>query len=180
MPVFMSKRRKDRMTLTALLAVVSIQASTPASLAQAIPMGEPPQVVMLARPCASGCLNPVEAVTRASQLGDRGGLAGQFQLTVRGVGAQNGFVYLNSEADYRDRNCLTVAMPAAIAVTAFGTADPEQIKQRLLAQRIVVTGVARRVRIDFLLEGQPTGKYYYQVHVRVGQAQQLLVLPDAL
>ena len=179
MPVFMNRPRKAPLALVALLAIASISASTQASLAQAIPMGEPPQVVMLARPCASGCLSPVEAVTRASQLGDRGGLAGQFKLVVRGVGAQDGFVYLNSEADYRDRNCLTIAMPAAIALTAFGTADPEQIKQRLLDRQIVATGVARRVRIDFLVEGQPSGKYYYQVHVRIGQAQQLLVLPGA-
>jgi hypothetical protein len=175
----MSKPRRTTIALATLLAVVSIPGSTPASFAQAIPMGEPPQVVMLARPCASGCLNPVEAVTLASQLGDRGGLAGQFQLTVRGVGAQNGFVYLNSEADYRDRNCLTLAMPAGIALAAFGTADPEQIKAQLLDRQIVATGVARRVRIDFLVEGQPTGKYYYQVHVRIGQRQQLLVLPSA-
>lgn len=175
----MSKPRTARLTLSALLAAAAVPVLAQATPPWAIPMGEPPQVVMLARPCASGCLNPVEAVTLASQLGDRGGLAGQFQLTVRGVGAQNGFVYLNSEADYRDRNCLTIAMPEAVAVTAFGTADPEQIKQWLLNQRIVVTGVARRVRIDFLVEGRPTGKYYYQVHVRVGQRQQLLVLPDA-
>jgi hypothetical protein len=37
-----------------------------------------------------------------------------------------------------------------------------------------VFGAAQRVRIDFLdPRGRPTGKYYYQTHVRVNDPRQL-------
>ena len=46
----------------------------------------------------------------------------------------------------------------------------------LKGKRILVSGTARTVRIDFLTDNRPTGKYYYQTHVRVDHASQIKVL----
>jgi len=40
---------------------------------------------------------------------------------------------------------------------------------------IATSGTARRERIDFTANGAPTGKYYYQTHVRVSDAAQIVV-----
>lgn len=117
-----------------------------------------------------GWIEPVDAVRAANE--DPGnGVRGEFIVTVRATGAELGRVFLNSEADYRDQRNLTVNLSAVIV--------PE-LEQRLgvpLAdlrnRRLVVRGIARRVRIDFISEGRPSGKYYYQTHVRVDDARQI-------
>ena len=43
----------------------------------------------------------------------------------------------------------------------------------LQGRTIRVDGEARRVRIDFLAGGRPTGKYYYQTHVVIERGEQL-------
>lgn len=128
-------------------------------------------------PCANGCLTPVEAVTYASQLGTRAGVSGRFELTVRAVGERDGMIYLNSETDYRDRNCLTIAVAKQLARRVFGSDALDPIRQRLIGRKIVVAGVARQVRIDFTVDGQPTGKYYFQVHARAMSSRQFLAVP---
>jgi len=125
--------------------------------------------------CETGCMSAVEAVTYASYLGDKGGVAGMFDMPVVEVGQQDGLFYLNSEKDYRDRNCLTVAMTPDAMQALAGTTDLVQIRQRLNGHRVTVRGVARQVRIDFTSNGRPSGKYYYQVHVRIGEAGQVRV-----
>lgn len=127
--------------------------------------------------CANGCLNPIEAVTFASYLGNRAGVAGEFSMTVKNVGFRDDRFYLNSEQDYRDRNCLTVVIPQEVMRQIARTTDPDAIRNRFQAKQIVVKGIARQVRIDFTAGGKPTGKYYFQVHIQIGQKYQVAFLP---
>lgn len=117
--------------------------------------------------CAERCIEPVEAVTLAAQVGNGAGIASDFGMTVKAVGFERGRFYLNSELDYRDRNCLTVVVPAAVMARLAGSADLETVKGLYVGNKIAARGVARQVRIDFTADGQPTGKYYYQIHLLV-------------
>ena len=144
-------------------------------------MPKPPTMVVrsMAEPCANGCINPIEAVTFASYLGQKAGVAGDFEMTVRAVGSDKGRLFLNSETDYRDRNCLTVAIADVMIGHLFQTTDLATIQRRLIGKRIVVSGIARQVRVDLMHDGQATGKYYYQVHLKVDAARQMRVFPRA-
>ncbi len=126
--------------------------------------------------CSERCINPIEAVTVASQLGNGAGLASDFGMTVKEIGFERGRFYLNSEADYRDRNCLTVVVPAAVMAKLAGSQDLEAVRKFYIGNRILVRGIARQVRIDFTADNQPTGKYYYQVHLLVAE-ERFLVRP---
>ena len=118
-------------------------------------------------------LQPAQAIQLAADAAPRG-VRGTFVLQVRGTGTDDGRVYLNSETDYRDQRNLTIAItPAAAgALTARLGAPPAAA---LAGQRIVVDGVATRVRIDFTVDGHPSGKYYYQTQVQVTDAAQIRV-----
>ena len=136
----------------------------------------PPTIAVRPRPiqCSDDCISPVEAVTYASYLAPKAGIAGTFRMEVKAVGEQKGVYYLNSEVDYRDRNCLTIAMPAAVMTELVGRDGLASAEERFKGRTILVRGVAQRVRIAFFGEdGKPTDKYYYQVQVRIGQAEQL-------
>lgn len=138
----------------------------------------PPPVAVRPRPiqCSDDCISPVEAVTYASYLAPKAGIAGTFRMEVKAVGEQKGVYYLNSEVDYRDRNCLTIAMPAAVMAELVGRDGLAAAEERLKGRTIMVRGVAQRVKIAFFGEdGKPTDKYYYQVQVRIGQAEQLRI-----
>ena len=125
--------------------------------------------------CQRGCLNPVEAISYANYLAPRAAVAAEFELTVKAVGNSRGRYFLNSETDYRDRNCLTVALSPEAARALAGSADVAALEKLLKGKRIAVEGLARRVRIDFTDDaGKPTGKYYYQVHVVVMDARQIV------
>jgi hypothetical protein len=102
------------------------------------------------------------------------GVDGVFEMEVRGSGRDAFRTFLNSEADYRDQRCLTIALSpaAAAALRERLGGDPGEV---LRGRRIVVTGTARRERVDFTANGAPTGKYYYQTHVRVSDAAQIVV-----
>lgn len=126
-----------------------------------------------ARRCGDDCLSPVEAVTYASYLAPRAALASNFKLQVKAVGNADRSWFLNSEADYRDRNCLTIRMSPAVAETVRRIYDNRSLEDIFKGRTIQVRGIARRVRIDFLGDGQPTGKYYYQTHVNVDNVRQL-------
>ncbi len=147
-------------------------------------MKMPGMALLLVSLLASGCattsmapgngrqwIEPVQAVQRAADAAPDG-VHGVFVLQVRGTGVQNGFVYLNSEADYRDQRNLTIAIaPAAARQLAdqFG-GDPLAV---LMGKHILVNGTAVRTRIDFLANGRVTGKYYYQTHVRAADLRQI-------
>lgn len=130
--------------------------------------------VLKREPCARGCLSAVEAVTYANYLAPRAAVAAEFEVEIKGVGSQNGRFFLNSEVDYRDRNCLTLVLTPAVAKMLAGSADVTALEKRFKGKRIAVEGLARRVRIDFTENGKPTGKYYYQVHVTVMNPRQII------
>ncbi len=127
------------------------------------------------KPCQRGCLNPVEAISYANYLAPRAAVAAEFELTVKAVGTSRGRFFLNSETDYRDRNCLTVVLSPEAAKTLAGSADVAALEHRFKGKRIAVEGIARRVRIDLTDDtGKPTDKYYFQVHVVVMSARQIV------
>lgn len=134
--------------------------------------------ILLMAGCMSGppadqarWLQPPQAIQLAADAAPRS-VAGMFSMRVSTIGESGGAVYLNSETDYRDQRNLTVALSPGAA---------RQLEQRLGAplaraldrQRILVRGSARRVRIDFMAGDEPSGKYYYQTHVRVSDAAQI-------
>ena len=136
----------------------------------------PPPVTTAPRPiaCSDDCISPVEAVTYASYLAPKAGIAGTFRMEVKAVGEQKGIYYLNSEPDYRDRNCLTIAIPAAVMAELAEGEGLAAAEKRFKGRTIMVRGVAQRVKIAFFDDsGKPTDKYYYQVQIRIGQAAQL-------
>jgi hypothetical protein len=126
---------------------------------------------------SAGVLEASEAVIAVKDA-PSAGVRGQFVLTVKAIGSTDESTFFNSELDYRDQTNLTVAMSKQMA---------QEVEKRLNVplmefknRRIVVSGVAKRVQIIFLKNGQPTGKYYYQTHVTVDQPTQLeFVTPAA-
>ena len=147
---------------TVLLAAAPVEATKPAVMPITPPI------------CAERCINPIEAVTLTAQIGNGAGVMGDFAMTVKAVGFDRGRFYLNSEPDYRDRNCLTVVVPAAVMTKLAGSADLEAVKKLYVGNKINTRGVARQVRVDFIVENQPTGKYYYQSHLFVANEQNLV------
>ncbi|GAB3088923.1 tetratricopeptide repeat protein [Lysobacter terrae] len=127
---------------------------------------------------------PKLAVLLAADAEDEGA-AGVFGIDVVATGRDRGGVYLNSEADYRDQRNLTIAFtPKAAAV--YRKLHGEDPDAALKGKKITVVGAARRVRIDFLHGGMPTGKFYYQTHVIVTDPKQVAIYdpnaeaPDSL
>jgi hypothetical protein len=100
------------------------------------------------------------------------GVRGVFALQVQGTGTQDGFAYLNSEIDYRDQRSLTIAITSSAAQQLEAKLGAPAIVA-LKGKRILVKGTATRTRIDFTTGGKPTGKYYYQTHVRVADPEQI-------
>ncbi|WP_312238054.1 hypothetical protein [Stenotrophomonas sp.] len=109
---------------------------------------------------------------RAANVEPAHAIAGTFVMTVQALGQDNGRIFLNSERDYRNQNCLTVVLAPAIA---------EQVAQQLgvevpalLHRRLSVRGEARRVRIQFRDgQGRESSKYYYQTHLQVEDPGQI-------
>lgn len=100
---------------------------------------------------------------------------GIFEVTVKGTGTQDGIVYLNSEEDYRDQRNLTVAINSeAYKQLAMQLGADPQVA--LKGKRLLVNGNARRVTVNFMLEGKPSGKYYFQTHVNVTNSSQIQVV----
>ncbi|MEZ5816386.1 MAG: toll/interleukin-1 receptor domain-containing protein [Hyphomicrobiaceae bacterium] len=109
-------------------------------------------------------LEAVAAVAAAAA--SETGVSGPFRMVVRSTGEEPDTLWLCSEADYRDPRCLSVAIRGAarqalVAKHGRGFGDAYQ------GRTIVVDGVARKQRIDFISGGKPTGHYYFQTHVDV-------------
>ena len=117
-------------------------------------------------------LSPEQAVMNAATSAE--GVSGTFEMVVRTTGRQGGFLYLNSELDYRDQRNLTIEVSAAVE-QALETRFQAPVEMSLRGKVVAVRGTARKVRIDFTQDGRPTGKYYYQTHVRLGSARSLTV-----
>lgn len=100
---------------------------------------------------------------------------GVFEMQVKATGTQNGYVYLNSELDYRDQRNLTIAMTPD-AVKRFTSETGTSPLEAFQGKHIVVKGAASRVKIAFLVDGRQTSKYYYQTHVAVLGGDQISVV----
>lgn len=105
------------------------------------------------------------------------GVPGQYSFQIVATGSQGKYVYLNTEKDYRDQRAITVTLhPKVIAQLSARYGMPPQ--EYFINKAIVVNGIAQRVKIAFLSDGKPTGKYYYQTHVRVMDISQLKVMGE--
>jgi hypothetical protein len=106
-------------------------------------------------------------------------LPGIFAMQVVATGTEAGKVFLNSEDDYRSLTNLTIAFTPS-AATAFAHQHGGRPDEVLDGKIITVVGYAERKRIDFRVRGEPTGKFYYQVHVNVADPEQVAIFdPDA-
>ncbi len=127
--------------------------------------------------CGDGCLSPVEAIAYADDAGTKAGISGKFLMIVQAVGETNDTVFLNSEEDYRDRNCLTIAVRKSVMDRIVKSGGFASAESAFRGKQIVISGTARKVRIDFLgNDRKRTGKYYYQIHVPVRDAKQIDVV----
>jgi hypothetical protein len=118
-------------------------------------------------------ITPIQAIYLASKFAPEG-VEGTFVFDVKSTGRGHTNIYLCSELDYRDQVNLSIAItPSAAAdLKAKYGSDPEVF---FLGKRIAVTGMVKRVQIDFFDDnGQNTGKYYYQTHVDVTSADQII------
>jgi hypothetical protein len=117
-------------------------------------------------------LTPQQAVMGAAA--SRTGIQGLFVLTVRASGRQ-GLLYLNSERDYRDPRNLSIDIVPEVE-RQLGKRLNGPVEQMLRGRRIVVRGTARKTRINFISNGRPSGKYYYQTHLQLNDARNLTLL----
>lgn len=103
----------------------------------------------------------------------RNGAPGDFVLTVKATGEQDRTTYLNSEPDYRDPKCLTVAIANSLAPDIerkLGIATLDELKER----SIIVHGTAKQVKVHLMnRNGRDTKAYYYQTHVQVRSPKQI-------
>lgn len=105
------------------------------------------------------------------------GVVGEYQLSIQAAGTDGRAVYLNTELDYRDQRNITIAMSPAVAAALAG-ADAASAQQYFVGKKLLVKGQARRMKIDFMSQGKPTGLYYYQTHIRVKNPEQIKLLSD--
>lgn len=156
--------------MTAVMAALTVASvATTASGAQDGPAVNRPEYI---DPRVYSATEAVRGVAEGAALA----LPGQFAFVVKGGGRDAYRVFLNSEIDYRDPETLTVAVtgPALAVLTEQFEGQPEQ---RLIGRTIVVSGVARRTRIDLMEGGRTTGRFYFQTHIAVDQAEQIHVMP---
>jgi len=122
-------------------------------------------------PC---CISPEEAVMRAASTAPAAFLA-KTAFTVRAQGQDHGLVFLNSELDYRDpRNISLVLSPRVQAQLRYR--DGDDFARRLVGRNIMAIAAFKRVRIDFTVDGRPSGKYYYQTHARIRDIDDLRIV----
>ena len=116
-------------------------------------------------------IQPIQAIELAAAAAPDG-VPGVFQFQVQGTGTKDNFSYLNSEIDYRDQRCLTIEItPRAARELEIKFGAPPIVAFK--GKKILVRGVATRVKIVFISDGKPTDKYYYQTHVKVNDPEQI-------
>ncbi len=148
-------------------------------------MFSPRQFAALFASCAAllfvcGCttssvLAPDKAIARAAA--EPTGIETVIRLTVKntnpGVGAEKGGFYLNSETDYRDPRSLNIIVSPA-AAAEFAAAGVIDHRTAFLDREILVNGIVRRTRIDFVDElGRPIGRHYFQTQLAVSSSRQI-------
>jgi hypothetical protein len=118
-------------------------------------------------------ISPVQAVVGAAE--HPNGIPGDFKFVVQGTGERDGWLYLNSESDYRDQRCLTVAVSTRAARQLEQRVGPN-VSNALFGKTIVVHGSAKRVRVVFVVGDRVSDKYYYQTQVEVMDAANIRIL----
>ena len=119
-------------------------------------------------------ISPAQAIMAAAEIAPQG-ISGVFEMRILGTGRQGSFIYLNSETDYRDQRCLTLAI-SPIVVRDFVHKYGEEPDIYFKNKTVQVSGEARRVKVWFNSNGKRTEKYYYQTHVLVTNESQIEVL----
>jgi ribosomal protein S13 len=123
-----------------------------------------------------GELTPEETVLRAANAGAEGkGIRAVFSMPVQRANKVGPRYFLNSEKDYRDQRNLSVAIDKG-AYRALRERYGKKLDLAFRGQRVRIYGVAHRVRIGFMVNGQRTGLYYYQTQVAVTDAGQIEIL----
>ena len=122
-------------------------------------------------PVRANVLVPLQAIALAADAAPVG-VRGVFELQVLASGRQGAYLYLNSEADYRDQRCLTIEI-APDAVRQLEAEHGNPLPEFFQGRHIRVAGEAIRTKIFFSHNGRVTEKYYYQTHVRVTDPAQI-------
>lgn len=117
---------------------------------------------------------PALAVMAAADAAPRG-FPGTFGFTVMRADMVGPRLFLNSYPDYRDQRNLSIAIDFR-ALPALRERYGKDLGAAFMGQEIRVTGIARRTRIDFTTNGKPSGKYYFQTHVRVSDPDQIRII----
>ena len=118
-------------------------------------------------------LTPEQAVINAAE--SEAGVTGVFEMVIRATGRAQGNLHLNTQLDYRDPRNLSIVIPAEIE-EALAARLGQPVEQAVLNSAIAVRGTARKTRIDFLdPSSRPTGRYYFQTHLRLQAARHLTV-----
>ncbi|PZR76954.1 MAG: hypothetical protein DLM73_01025 [Chthoniobacterales bacterium] len=119
-------------------------------------------------------LTPIQAIVAAAERPE--GVTATFQMEVRRGDREDGTLYLNSEEDYRDQRCLTIALTGDVAseLERKVGGDPALA---LKGKKIRVTGTAKRKTVWFYFMKVKSDKYYYQTHVQITDASQISIVP---
>jgi hypothetical protein len=163
----MNPPRRTLFSLLLLFGAASSGFSTPSASSPPVDQAAPP-------PPTVATISPIEAIMRAAET--PAGISGVFQMEVRAGGRQNGWLYLNSELDYRDQRNLTIAFPPSVVPALVAKLGGDPIP-KLKGRTICIIGTAKRVTIWFVADGVRTNSYYYQTHVNVSDVTQVAVLP---
>ena len=97
-------------------------------------------------------------------------------MTVIATGKEKGRLFLNSHEDYRDPRNLTIAIDGRAAELLRRQYKVDSFEFLVKGRAIEVDGVAMKEKIIFHANGRPSGKYYYQTHVRVSDPDQIRIL----
>ena len=104
------------------------------------------------------------------------GIDGTFDLLVENTGVKDGYVFLNSESDFRDQRNLSIAIgPKAVQALTVTLKGPPQ--DTLRGKRVRVKGTAKRLQVYFVRDGKPTEHFLYQTYVNVDDPAQIQVAP---
>ena len=160
----------------ALVLFAAAMVQKPPPVVHAPSLARPPYTLGWMLPPGMRVYSAPEAVMGAA---DRSkGLIGEFAFVVRATGWDNGKLYLNSEQDYRDPRNLSIAIEPDVASRMVGGAAKDA-QQSYVGRIVVVRGLARTTRIEFIDQAdKPSGKYYYQTQVSVGRPEQLRWVDD--
>lgn len=107
------------------------------------------------------------------------GVKGEYVLSIKAAGKQGSVVYLNTELDYRDQRNITIALHPNI-IPQLEAQYGVTAEEFFIGKTIWIKGDAQRVRIDFTnAQRKPSGKYYFQTHIRISNITQIGVINES-